>query len=277
MQRGLDKGEYVAEPLSALAPSSLTVVLGDVDSRVRAAVQAGLERYGFSIVALATDADEAVEAARRHRPSVCLLDVDMPGGGIDAAERINSELPETKIAMLSGSERLDRVREGDRVREAIRAGADGYLPRSTAPDRLGAALTGLINGEAALPRSITGSLVHDLREIERRLEQSSNGHLPSEVAAAKAARARRDAAARGAAAAHRAAEARRAADARRAEKGQAVGSTEGSAERPPLRRGIGSRVLYVPRLVRHFARRLRAGMPVTTAWISARARMLDYM
>ena len=199
----------------------MTVVLGDVESRGRAAVRAGLEHYGFSVVAVVT-ADEAVEAARRLRPSVCLLDVDMPGGGIDAAERINSELPQTKIAILSGFAKRDRLLE------AIRAGADGYLPRSTAPDCLGAALTGLMNGEAALPRSLTGSLVNALREGERLLEQSSNGHSRS-------------------------------------------------VTRRRLRDAIRSYVLYVPRILRHFAHRRRAGMPVTTAWDSARARMLDYM
>jgi len=271
VQQGLDNGEYEAQPLTAHSASAVTVVLGDVDRHARAAVRAGLERYGFSVVAVATDADEAVEAARRHRPSLCLLDVDMPGGGIDAAERINSELPQTKIAILSGTAKRDRVRE------AIRAGADGYLPRSTAPDRLGAALTGLINGEAALPRSLTGKLVHDLREVERRLEQSSNGHGSSGSAAARAARSRRDAAARGAAAAHRAAEARRAADARRTEYARRTAATKRPVGRRPLRDAISSYVLYVPRLLRHFSHRLRSGMPVTTAWVSARARMLDYM
>jgi DNA-binding NarL/FixJ family response regulator len=271
VERGLDKGEYAGPSVALLRAGQVTVLLGDLDSRARAGVQAGLERQGFSVIAVASGADEAVEAARRHRPSLCLLDVDMPGGGIDAAERINSELPETKIAILSGSANRDRVRE------ALLAGADGYLLRSTAPDRLGAALTGLINGEAALPRAFTGSLVHDLREVERRLEQSANGRSSSQIAAAKAARARRDAAARGAAAAHRVAEARRAADARRAEQERRVAATQHSAGGLPVRYAISSYVLYVPRLLRHFAHRRRAGMPVTTAWISARARMLDYM
>ncbi|HWE34869.1 MAG TPA: response regulator transcription factor [Solirubrobacteraceae bacterium] len=254
-----------------------TVVLGDHDNRARAAVRVALEHHGFSVVAEADDADEAVEAARRYRPSLCLLDVDLPGGGIDAADRINSELPDTKLAVLSGSAQRDLVRE------AIRAGADGYLLRSTAPDRLCAALAGVIKGEAALPRSLTGSLVRDLREIERRLEQSSNGHAPPPLAAAQAARARRTAAARGAAAAHRAAEARRAgevrraAEARRAEQARRAEATARAAGRLPLSRAISSRVLYAPRLARHFRRRLHSGMSVTIAWNSARARMIDYM
>ncbi len=284
------------------------MVLGGDKRRARAAVRAGLEHLGFSVVAEVNDADEAVEAAREHHPSVCLLDVDMPGGGIDAAKRINSELPDTKIAILYGSAQRDNLRE------AIRAGADGYLLRSTAPDRLGAAINGLINGEAALPRALTGSLVRELREIERRLEQSSNGDAPP-ASPAGAARRRRDAAARGAAAAGRAAAARRAAEARRARAArrteearraagvgrtagagraaeatrarradetqrdgekQRAGKTRRSAGRFSLSTAISSRVLYLPRLVRHFRRRLRSGQPVAIAWASARARMADY-
>lgn len=172
-------------PVPAIQRGHLTVVLGDHDTRARAAVRAALEYHGFSVVAEADDAEAAVQAARRHQPSLCLLDVDMPGGGIDAAERISSELPGTKLAMLSGSARRDLVRD------AIRAGADGFLLRSTAPDRLTAALNGLIRGEAAMPRSLTGRLVQDLRDVERQLEQSSPTHAPSKLALARAAHARR--------------------------------------------------------------------------------------
>ncbi len=282
------------------------MVLGDHDTRARAAIRAALEHHGFSVVAEVDDADEAVAAARRHHPSLCLLDVDMPGGGIDAAQRINSELPQTKLAMLSGSTGRDHVRE------AIRAGADGFLLRSTAPDRLTAALNGLIKGEAALPRALTGRLVQDLRDVERALERSSNGHPPSPIAAAHLSGGRREAAARGAAAAHRAAVARRAAEARRSEPAVRAdrarradgprwvgGMRSADRRRPavgaqptgyawradkirrsvtdlPLSVAISSRVLYLPRLVRHFQRRLRSGMPVAVAWASARARMVDY-
>jgi DNA-binding NarL/FixJ family response regulator len=268
LEPGSDTGEYAAPPVILLDVNPVTVVLGNDDSPAREAVRAGLERHGFAVIAIANDADDAVKAAHRHRPSLCLLDADMPGGGIDAAKRIYSELPGTKIAILAGST------QHDRAREAILAGADGYLLRSTAPDRLGAALKGLINGEAALPRSLTGGLVHELRAIERRLEQSANGRTPSRIAAAHAARERRLAAARGAAAAHRSAEARRAAERRRAERPRRGVEAQRSAG---LRDVIGARLLYAPRLLRHFGHRLQGGMPVTAAWISARTRMLDYM
>jgi len=123
-----------------------------------------LEREGFTVVAQALDADEALAAAREYQPQLCLLDIDMPGGGIVAADRISLELPSTRIAVLSGEPQQDQLRD------AILAGADGYLPASTSPDRLTAALSGLVKGEAALTRAMTGQLVREYRQFAPRFE-----------------------------------------------------------------------------------------------------------
>src|ERR1700722_16486964 len=75
----------------------VTVVLSGDPSSSLAGVRFGLERHGINVLAEAANGDEAVEAALRHQPQVCLLDVDMPGGGIAAAHRISADLPGTKI------------------------------------------------------------------------------------------------------------------------------------------------------------------------------------
>ena len=137
--------------------AEITVVLAGDPTSLRSDVRAGLELHRFAVLAEADDADGAVEAALRHRPQVCLLDVDTPGGGIAAAIRINSSLPGTKIAMLSGSTTRKELRD------AVLAGADAYVPRSTAPDRLAEALNALVNGEAAVPRALTVDLLREFR------------------------------------------------------------------------------------------------------------------
>jgi DNA-binding NarL/FixJ family response regulator len=134
-----------------------TVLLADDQVSERTGIRYALEHAGFSVVAEAVDARGAVAAALEHRPQVCLLDVDMPGGGVEAADRIVAQLPTTKIAMLWGSKG-----EPELV-AAIRAGADGFLLRSTPPDRVSVALTALLHGEATLPRSLTGLLVTEVR------------------------------------------------------------------------------------------------------------------
>jgi DNA-binding NarL/FixJ family response regulator len=141
------------------AGGRVTVMLAGEQPAALARVRTGLERDGFDVVAEVVNAKQALRAARQFQPQLCLLDADLPGGGIVAADRISLELPDTRIAVLSGAPQYDQLRD------ALLAGADGYLPSATAPDRLITALTGLIKGEAALPRAMTGQLVREYRQF----------------------------------------------------------------------------------------------------------------
>jgi DNA-binding NarL/FixJ family response regulator len=207
----------------------VTVVLAGDQVSSRAAVRTGLECHRFTVVAEADDADEAVEAALRCQPQVCVLDVDTPGGGIAAANRIHADLPGIKIAMLSGSSSREELRD------AILAGADAYLLRSTAPDRLAEALHALVNGEAAVPRALTVDLLSELRATA---EPTSATARSRPISAAR----------------------------------NGSHFTLVSHEQPQSR----SSLRYVPRLLRHFRRRVRSGMRLGDAWSSARQRMSDY-
>jgi DNA-binding NarL/FixJ family response regulator len=84
---------------------------------------------------------------------VCLLDVDMPGGGIAAASEIHARLPEAKIVMLAG-ESEDRV-----VVAALRAGASGFLLRDADMPRLSYALWDAFHGKAAMPRAVMARVI----------------------------------------------------------------------------------------------------------------------
>lgn len=138
------------------------VVIADDHGPVRAGVRDALERGGFTVVAEAADADGAVAAARELRPDLCLLDVRMPGGGIEAAEAIHASLPDVGIVMLTVSE------DDDDLIRSLRAGAVGYLLKGTDPDRLPAALRGVLAGEAAIPRTLVARLVQTIRADDRR-------------------------------------------------------------------------------------------------------------
>ncbi len=142
--------------------SGPTVVLADDEIPTRAGVCRSLEANGFRIVAETSTASGAVESALAHRPDVCLLAVDMEGNGIVAAERIRNALPETKIVMLAASDREEDLFA------ALRAGAYGYLLKSTSPERLPHAVQGVLDGEAALPRGLTARLIREYRDRGRR-------------------------------------------------------------------------------------------------------------
>lgn len=117
-----------------------------------------LEMAGFDVVAETADADSAYEAARTKRPDLCLLDIHMPGNGIEAARRIVHDLPGASVVMLTVS------RNDDDLFESLRAGASGYLLKDIDPEQLPQALNAVLQGEAALPISLVQRLVEEFRD-----------------------------------------------------------------------------------------------------------------
>jgi DNA-binding NarL/FixJ family response regulator len=136
-----------------------TVVIADDHPPIRLGVRMALMQGGFHVLAEAADGESAVEAVLRERPDVCLLDVRMPGGGIEAAVRLAELAPITAVVMLTVSA------SADDLLAALRAGARGYLPKDMSPNRIPAALRGVLRGEAALPRTFVGRMLHELRTL----------------------------------------------------------------------------------------------------------------
>jgi len=128
------------------------VILADSDEPVRVGLRGVLQSAGFEIRGEPVSAEDALAQARRERPDLCLIDVALEGGGIAVAARIARELPACAIVMLAAEE--DELE----VIDAIRAGASGYLLKGMDPTRLGPALRGVIDGEAAVPRRLTAKV-----------------------------------------------------------------------------------------------------------------------
>jgi DNA-binding NarL/FixJ family response regulator len=136
----------------------LQVVIADDHELARAGIRLTLEHAtAFEVCAEAATADDAVELTLLHRPAIALLDVQMPGGGIQAARRIAAAAPDVTVVMLSV------VADDEQLFAALRAGAAGYLRKDMDPDRLPDALLGAIRGEAALARQDVGRIVAEFR------------------------------------------------------------------------------------------------------------------
>jgi two-component system, NarL family, nitrate/nitrite response regulator NarL len=132
------------------------VVIADDHAPTRRLVARALTEASFLVVAQATDADEAVDAALEHRPAACLLDISMPkGGGIEAARRICGDLPSTAVVMHTISE------DNRDLLEALRAGASGYLLKTMDPNLIGRSLRAVMAGESTIPRHLTAQLIAD--------------------------------------------------------------------------------------------------------------------
>src|SRR5579864_9286717 len=80
----------------------LRILIADDHPRIRLALRRDLEKGGFEVCAEARTGAEAVEAALRERPDLCLLDIQMPGnGGLAATAAIRRSLPTAKVVLIT--------------------------------------------------------------------------------------------------------------------------------------------------------------------------------
>jgi DNA-binding NarL/FixJ family response regulator len=137
----------------------IRVLLADDQNLVRAGFRALLEAQDdIEVVGEASDGDEAVRLARRHRPDIVLMDIRMPGtDGLAATRTIGADerLADVRIVVLTTFE-LDEY-----VFEAIRSGASGFLVKSTKPAELLRAVRAVAAGDALLSPSVTRRLIRE--------------------------------------------------------------------------------------------------------------------
>ncbi|MFC9677324.1 response regulator [Streptomyces sp. NPDC056637] len=133
----------------------LRVLLADDQTLVRTGFRMILGADGIDVVAEATNGTEAVEAVRRTRPDVVLMDVRMPEmDGLEATRRILTGAPEQPRVIILTTFDLDRY-----VYAALSAGASGFLLKDVTPEHLTAAVRIVRTGDALLAPAITRRLV----------------------------------------------------------------------------------------------------------------------
>jgi DNA-binding NarL/FixJ family response regulator len=121
------------------------VLIADDHALFRDGLRSLLEAHGVTVVAEAKNGREAVELARLHRPDVVLMDLAMPElGGLGATRLITAELPEVAVVVLTASE------DDADLFEAIKSGAQGFLPKDLEASRFFELLDGVARGEPAL-------------------------------------------------------------------------------------------------------------------------------
>lgn len=138
------------------------LLLADEQPMMRSSLRRVLEDGGFTVIAEAESAERAVAMAEAESPAVCLIEVRLPGGGIRAVREMAERAPATAAIMLTDSDEVDDLFD------AIRAGARGYLLKDMDPARLPIAIRGVLDGEAAIPRSLVAALVRELHSRGRK-------------------------------------------------------------------------------------------------------------
>jgi DNA-binding NarL/FixJ family response regulator len=129
---------------------TVRIVLADDQLLIRAGIRALVETLpGYRIEAECADGHEAIEAIRRLRPDVVLLDIAMPGpSGIEVARTIRRSDPDTRILVLSSIDRPDVIEQ------ALDAGVNGYLLKDFVLGELQLALEMVLSGQSFLSPKI---------------------------------------------------------------------------------------------------------------------------
>jgi DNA-binding NarL/FixJ family response regulator len=122
----------------------------------------------FEIVGQAGNSQEAVQLARDLLPDLILLDIDMPGGGLEAARSVAEECPVTRIVILTSSE------DDDHLIGALKIGARAYILKGVAARELIRILRSVWAGESYVPPRLAASLLLELRERPSQEKQSTS-------------------------------------------------------------------------------------------------------
>src|SRR5204863_6475996 len=168
------------------------LLLADDHTMVRQSMRRSMEAEGFDIVGEAGDGAEAVRLAEAHKPDVVLMDISMPVlDGVEATRRVRSRTPGTQVVGLT------MHADPDVVRQAVAAGAVGYLTKDCTVEEVIEAVRLAADGETAVSSGLARAMLEEgrrpppagepaapilsPREIEV-LERIAQGESPTEVA-----------------------------------------------------------------------------------------------
>jgi two-component system, NarL family, nitrate/nitrite response regulator NarL len=144
--------------------SKIRVVLIDDHPLWREGVACALERSSdIEVVGQGASADDAAEMAQAAKPDVILLDVSIPGGGLNALKAIAANSPGTRVIMLTVS--VDKTD----VLEALRLGARAYVVKGVNGRELVQVLRAVLNGERYLSPALGATL---LTHVDRNSAES---------------------------------------------------------------------------------------------------------
>ena len=127
----------------------------------------------IEIVGQGATAEEAIQLACDLLPDIIMLDIDIPDGGLQAAQTIASACPVTKIVILTVSA------EEDHVLAALKAGARAYILKGVAARELVSILRAVWAGEVYVTPTLAASLLLELTGASSESGTSSESHAPA--------------------------------------------------------------------------------------------------
>lgn len=143
----------------------------------------------LEVVAEASGGEQALQFADSHEPDVVLMDLSMPGmGGVEATRRLCAAHPGVRVVVLTS------MHDPEKVTQALRAGATGFLLKDSEPDAVLAAVRGAARGEvpidprvaqALLPKPSVALSGREEQVLRRIMAGLSNKQIGSELGIAE--------------------------------------------------------------------------------------------
>jgi DNA-binding NarL/FixJ family response regulator len=139
----------LSRPLKLLLAERAPMRMG-----IRLALDAGAE---VEVCAEADDPEHAIRAAKREQPDMCLVGDGLDGDALAAVRGISRAAPGAAVVLLS------EASDADRMLDAVRAGAVGFVPGALDAGRLRRIIGAIAADEAVIPRSMVLELLLELR------------------------------------------------------------------------------------------------------------------
>lgn len=132
----------------------IRVLIADDHELVRYALRSLLEdEPDIAVVAEAGDASDALASCQAVTPDVVVLDLRMPGGGVEACRSIHDSCPTVRVLVLTSFD------DDEEVFGVLDAGACGYLLKDTRPERVVNAIRAVFDGQSVFDAAIADRLI----------------------------------------------------------------------------------------------------------------------
>ncbi|MBE0408102.1 MAG: response regulator transcription factor [Anaerolineales bacterium] len=153
--------------------NKITILLADDHNLFREGLAGILNSQpDMQVIGQANDGLEAILMAEDLKPDLVLMDIQMPGcDGLEATRKIKNEIPKTVVVMLTVRD------EDEKLFEAIKFGAQGYLLKSIRSREMLDMVRGAMRGEAAISPRLASRMLDEFRRMSRILPAQSDDDI----------------------------------------------------------------------------------------------------
>lgn len=155
----------------------IKILVADDHGVLRAGLRALLnDEPDFLVVGEADSGEEALKIAKKISPDIVLMDLNMPGmGGIETARKMVKSHPQTRVLILTVHE------DNELLKEAINAGASGYILKRAVESELIYAIHAVVRGDLYIHSAMTRALLLNTPEEQPDVPDSAEELTPREL------------------------------------------------------------------------------------------------